>query len=69
MLFTAYADLQLNTSFNQRLRVIAPYIDDQQEELFVSKWSRMSNRKDFELINREIEGIAVQKHLTLPLNY
>ncbi len=65
-IFSAYADLQLNTSFTQRLKTIAPYIDEQKEEELNAKWSIMKSRKDFELIDYEVESIAANNKIKLP---
>ncbi|MCL1676122.1 hypothetical protein [Elizabethkingia meningoseptica] len=64
----AFADLNLNTSFNQRLNALKPYIDDQQEEIFISKWALMKNKKDFEAINEDMERIAEKNRIILPEN-
>ena len=37
----AYIDLQLNTSFKQRLAVIAPHISEQQEELLSRNFKKV----------------------------
>lgn len=67
-LFKAYADLQLNTSFNQRLTVIAPYIETQKEEELKSSWASMKTRKDFDELNNTIENIAKSSNVKLPIN-
>ena len=67
-IFKAYADLQLNTSFNQRLTVIAPYIEAQKEEELKSKWASMKTRKDYENINLNMENIAKSANVILPEN-
>ncbi|UOU98036.1 hypothetical protein MUU74_16265 [Chryseobacterium daecheongense] len=64
----AYADLNLNTSFNQRLNVLKPYIDSDQEELLISKWALMKNRNDFNKINKEMEDLAKKNKVILPEN-
>jgi hypothetical protein len=64
--FNAYADLQLNTSFNQRLNVLAPYIDDHDIKLLRSKWASMENRKDFDYVNQYMEKLASEKKVVLP---
>lgn len=66
--FGTFAELQLNTSFNQRLNAVAPYISAQDLLFLKSKWALMKNRNDFEIINTEIEAIAVSNNLDLPEN-
>lgn len=64
LMFTT--DVQLNTSFEQRITVIAPIISDQEEEEFRAKWASMRNRDDFEAINFEFESIAMMNEISLP---
>jgi hypothetical protein len=64
--FNAYADLQLNTSFNQRLNVLAPYIEDHDIKLLRSKWASMQNRKDFDHLNQYMEKLASERKIVLP---
>jgi hypothetical protein len=68
LMFTAYTDLQLNTSFTQRLNVIAPYITDNELKILRSKWALMESRSDFDVLNDEMELVAKQKNITLPKN-
>jgi hypothetical protein len=65
-LFKAYVDLQLNASFEQRLVVLAPNIDDQQEEVLRSQWASMTSRKDYEVFNKNFEQLANLKNVELP---
>ena len=65
-LFLVYADLQLNTSFEQRLNAILPYINDQEEEELKSNWALMVNRTDYEKINMKFEKHALDNNITLP---
>jgi Trk-type K+ transport system membrane component len=64
--FIAGVDLQLVTSFNQRLTAIAPYIEPIEEKKLRSLWALMRNRKDFEQINKQIEGHAKEAGIKLP---
>ncbi|OXB06359.1 hypothetical protein B0A81_13670 [Flavobacterium plurextorum] len=64
----AYSDLQLNTSFNQRLNIISPYIDSTQEKILKSKWALMKTKEDFERINTKLEEIAKENKIKLPEN-
>ncbi len=66
LIFSAYADLQLNTSFNQRLNVLAPYIEEHDVKVLKSKWALMQNRADFEEINNYMETLAINKEIVLP---
>ncbi len=66
IIFTAYVDLQLNSSFSQRCTVLKPYIGGQQEDILQSKWASMKSRKDYEVLNQYIEGLARTKNIILP---
>jgi hypothetical protein len=68
IIFTAYSDMQLNTSFNQRINVVAPYINDHEYKLLKSEWASMVSRKDFEIINNKIEIIARENKIEIPKN-
>jgi hypothetical protein len=64
--FVVYADLQLNTSFSQRLDALSPYISDQEQRQLRSAWALMKNREDYEKINKQIEEFAGRSHLEIP---
>lgn len=65
-IFSAYCDLQLNTSFNQRVTVLSPYIKDEEIKILKSEWALMKNRSDFEKIDKEVESLAIQYKISLP---
>ncbi len=58
LLFRAYVDLQVNASFEQRLSIIAPSIDDLAYKKIKAKWSSMNSQNDYREINNEIDSIA-----------
>lgn len=64
--FRIYTDLQLNTSFEQRLNAVAPLISNQEEEELISKWALMKNRIDYEEINEIFEEYEVKYDIELP---
>jgi hypothetical protein len=66
LIFITYVDLQLNASFKQRLAVLAPYISEEEEELFEAKWALMKNRKDNREINKTMDKIATEMKVKLP---
>jgi hypothetical protein len=66
LLNLAYTDLQLNTSFRQRLTVLAPHISDQENKEFLASWAAMRSRKDYELIVAKMEQEARIHNVTLP---
>lgn len=61
-----HADLQMNTSFNQRLNALAPYIDEQQEEVLFSEWAFMKSKSDYKRINESMDKMAEEKGIVLP---
>lgn len=63
---SAFADLQLNTSFQQRLTVLAPKISDQEYKEFKASWASMRSRQDYEKINQKLEEMAKSRGVELP---
>jgi hypothetical protein len=66
LLVSMYTDLQLNTSFNQRINALAPYISDQDAKLLRSKWALMKSHADHRAISSKMETLAAQTHVKLP---
>lgn len=66
LIFTPFVDLQLTTSFNQRLAALGPYISDETEEELRSKWALMNTRADFETINELLQREADAAKIELP---
>lgn len=67
-LFSSYTDLQLNTSFNQRLNAISPYINDHEIKILKSKWALMKSKQDFINLNSYLENLAKREEIILPEN-
>ena len=65
-LTSIYYDLQLNTSFTQRLTVLAPRISDQEYKEFMASWASMTSRKDYEAIMKRMEDVAATHAVMLP---
>ncbi|WP_236892554.1 hypothetical protein [Desulfoluna limicola] len=61
-----FAGLQMNTSFNQRMRAIKPYITQNQYDKYQSKWALMSNRNDYDQINYFLENESNKFNIKLP---
>lgn len=61
-----YVDLQLNTSFQQRLKVLAPKLTDLEMKEFEASWASMQNRGDFDSIRSKMESTAKKYGITLP---
>ncbi len=64
--FRAFADLQLNTTFKQRINIVAPHINEQEEEELYSQWALMKSRQDYEIINKKFDEIATKVNIKLP---
>jgi len=61
-----FADLQLTTSFQQRLTVLAPKISEQEYKELQASWASMQSRTDYELLNTQMESLAQQHGIELP---
>lgn len=66
MMIGIFADLQLNSSFEQRLAVLAPVLSDLEYKQFKAEWAGMENREDFEAINKQMENMAQDRDVELP---
>ena len=66
LIIQAYVDLQLNTSFNQKINALAPFVNDQEIKLLKSRWALMRNKDDYDKINMQIKMLAAQAHAELP---
>jgi hypothetical protein len=63
-----YIQLSLVSSFEQHMRVLAPYMSDQRYKLFLSEWSRMTDETDYVKIYSELNAIAAENKIVLPEN-
>jgi len=61
-----YADLQLNTSFQQRVKVLAPKLTDLEQEELEAAWASMQTRADYEVLRLRLEKKAEEFGITLP---
>ena len=61
-----FVELQLNTSFEQRLTVLAPHLPDQQMKEIRASWATMKTRHDYESINEGLEQLADENGVELP---
>jgi len=59
-------DLQLNTSFEQRLTVLAPQISDREYKEFKAMWATMKSKRDFDKIVAKMELTAKREKVELP---
>ena len=49
-----YTQLSLISSFNQHMRILAPYIDEQTEEQIISEWSLMKTEADYDAVYKTL---------------
>ena len=63
-----YYQLTVMSSFQRHLRIVAPYIDSDAEERFVSDWSRMTTETEYRSIYARLEQIATSNDIQLPRN-
>jgi hypothetical protein len=56
----------LNTDFEQKIGIIAPYINNEEEEELWSKWYLMESKVDYLNLEQEIKKIAENNDIKLP---
>ena len=66
LLTTAFVDLQLNTSFEQRLTVLNPAISEQEEEGLRATWASMRDRQDYLDLKGQMDRMAALNEIELP---
>jgi len=67
-LLQSFVIVKLNTSFNQRLNAILPYIDDHTEKIIKSEWALMKSVEDFQKIDNQINTLGTKAKIDLPKN-
>ena len=70
LLFLAGESIVLNATsdFKQHVRIVAPYINDQEEEIILSEWSQMDSLVDYNNIYKNLTAIAKEHELVLKRN-
>ena len=70
LLFLAGESIVLNATsdFKQHVRIVAPYINEQEEEILLSEWSQMDSLKDYNDIYKKLGTIAEENQLMLKRN-
>lgn len=61
-----YTDMQLNTSFDQRLTVLKPHLTVLQEEELKASWALMTSKNDYLILNETMENYAKTNNIVLP---
>lgn len=57
------------SSFNQHIRVLAPYISEEEKKFIISDFSTMKSQNDYRKIQEKLQGIAKKNDVELPENY
>jgi len=52
--------------FHQSFAIVAPYLDEKQEELITSRFAQVKGRGDYVALIQELEHVARENDLTLP---
>jgi hypothetical protein len=65
---TKFYQLSLISSFKQHVRILAPYISDQEEEVIYANWSLMKNAGDYRNIYISLSETAQNNKVKLPNN-
>ncbi len=68
MIGANFTQLSLISSFQQHLRIIAPYVTEQEEEELVSQWSLMRTKEDFQAVSKKLAEVAKVNRVSLPEN-
>lgn len=63
-----YVQLRTISSFQQHMKVIAPYISESEEKMIYSRWSLMKSHADYEAIYSVIRSTAKDHNVVLPEN-
>ena len=63
---SSFVDLQLNTSFRQRLTVLAPTLSEAEIRQLEASWAAMRSQVDYEAIVTRMEVIAQTRGVVLP---
>jgi hypothetical protein len=58
----------LINSFKHHIRVVSPYIDEQEKELIISGWSLMKSSSDYDVVYIKLNEIAKSNNIELPEN-
>jgi hypothetical protein len=66
MMTRSFAEMELNTSFDQRMTVLAPEISDLDAKRLRARWVQMKTRSDYLGINGTLESMASAHGVSLP---
>lgn len=63
-----YTQLSLISSFNQHMRILAPYLDEKTEKQLISEWSLMKSKADYDAVYKKLKVHAQAAGVELPPN-
>jgi hypothetical protein len=63
---SSFVNLQLDTSFRQRLTVLAPALSEMEIRQLEASWAGMRSQGDYNAIVARLEGIARARGVVLP---
>ena len=66
LIFSVTSNYVMNKEFQQRLNILLPYINDQEEEELKSEWAAMQNQDDYLIIINDMNQFAAKNNLKLP---
>ncbi len=66
LLTSVFMDLQLNTSFQQRVTVLAPVVSDQEVKELRAMWAQMRSKRDYLSVNTRLDALAKKGGVVLP---
>lgn len=67
-LWSSWFNIKVTTSFKHHMRIVAPYLAEEEEELVWSEWAQMKNRADYNKIYEKLIIVANRNHIELPEN-
>ena len=57
------------TDFRQHMRIVAPYITEEESKQLFSKWSQMRTVEDYDAIYKRLSQVAESNKVRLPKNH
>lgn len=57
------------TDFNQHIRILTPYMTENEKELIISEWSQMRSSKDYQKIYEKLVAVADKNAIKLYRNH
>ncbi len=67
-LWSLWFQLKITSSFEQHMKTVAPYLEEDEEEIIWSKWTQMKSEKDYNAIYKRLKDIAAENSVELPPN-